>query len=85
MYRAISLLVVSGCLLNSNAAAQTEDAQLVLDRYQVIRPSDDELAMYRVDWAPSLEAALKRSAIEKRPVALVIIHAQYGDLSSGHC
>jgi hypothetical protein len=86
MYRALSLLVVSGCLLlNSSAAAQTEDAQLVLDRYQVIRPSDDELAMYRLDWAPSLEAALKRSAIEKRPVALVIIHAQYGDLSSGHC
>ena len=86
MYRAFSLLVVSGCLLlSSSAAAQTEDAQLVLDRYQLIRPSDDELAMYRLDWAPSLEAALKRSAIENRPVALVVIHARYGDLSSGHC
>ena len=86
MYRAISLLVVCGCLLTANrATAQTDDAQLVLDRYQLIRPSDDELAMYRLDWAPSLEAAIKRSAIENRPVALVVIHARYGDLSSGHC
>jgi hypothetical protein len=41
--------------------------------------------MYQIDWAPSLEEAQKRALREKRPVFLVIIHAQYGDLTSGHC
>ena len=41
--------------------------------------------MYRLDWAASLEDARRRATRERRPVLLVIIHAQYGDLASGHC
>jgi hypothetical protein len=66
-------------------SAQTAEVQSVLERYNDFRPQADELAMYQIDWASSLQEAQKRALREKRPVFLVIIHAQYGDLSSGHC
>ncbi len=65
--------------------AQVAEVGAVLDRYRAFRPGKDDLAMYRIDWASSLEEAQRRALREKRPVFLVIIHAQYGDLSSGHC
>ena len=67
------------------ALAQDSAVKSVLDRYEDFRPQADDLAMYQIDWAPSLEEAQKRARREKRPVFLVIIHAQYGDLTSGHC
>ena len=67
------------------ALAQDSAVQSVLDRYADFRPAAKDLVMYQIDWAPSLEEAQKRALQEKRPVFLVIIHAQYGDLTSGHC
>ena len=67
------------------APAQDNAVKSVLDRYADFRPAAKDLAMYQIDWAPSLEDAQKRARREKRPVFLVIIHAQYGDLTSGHC
>ena len=67
------------------ALAQDSAVQSVLDRYADFRPAAKDLVMYQLDWAPSLEEAQKRALQEKRPVFLVIIHAQYGDLTSGHC
>ena len=67
------------------APAQDNAVKSVLNRYEDFRPGADDLAMYQIDWAPSLEEAQKRARREKRPVFLVIIHAQYGDLTSGHC
>ena len=67
------------------APAQDNKVQSVLDRYADFRPAAKDLAMYQLDWAPSLAEAQKRALREKRPVFLVIIHAQYGDLTSGHC
>ena len=72
-------------LAASFAPAQDSAVQSVLDRYADFRPAAKDLAMYQIDWAPSLEEAQKRARREKRPVFLVIIHAQYGDLASGHC
>ena len=66
-------------------SAQTPEVQSVLESYNDFRPQADELAMYQIDWASSLQEAQKRALREKRPVFLVIIHAQYGDLASGHC
>ena len=57
----------------------------ILARYQAIRPAARDLGMYRLDWADSLDVALKRAAKEKRPICLIIIHAKYGDIASGHC
>ena len=57
----------------------------IIARYQAIRPAAKDLGMYRLDWADSLDVALKRAAKENRPVCLIIIHAKYGDIASGHC
>lgn len=65
--------------------AQTSGVQSALKRYNEFRPEKNELAMYQIDWASSLQEAQERALREKRPVFLVIIHAQYGDLTSGHC
>ncbi|MCE9584616.1 MAG: hypothetical protein K8T20_19165, partial [Planctomycetes bacterium] len=71
--------------LSLPAAAQSSEAQKALARFTELRPGDDDLAMYRLDWAPGLEEAQKRAAKEKRPVLLVVIHAKYGDMVTGHC
>ena len=78
-------MLVMILLAAAPASAQDSSVKSVLDRYEDFRPQADDLAMYRIDWAPSLEEAQKRARREKRPVFLVIIHAQYGDLTSGHC
>ena len=72
-------------LATTFAPAQDSKVKSALDRYEDFRPGADDLAMYQIDWAPSLAEAQKRARREKRPVFLVIIHAQYGDLASGHC
>ena len=74
------------CLLyTSMFAAEKGNAKRILDRYQALRPLAKDLAMYRLDWADSLDVALKRAVKEKRPICLIIIHAKYGDIASGHC
>ena len=65
--------------------AEDVGVKRILARYQAIRPAAKDLGMYRLDWADSLDVALKRAAKEKRPVCLIIIHAKYGDIASGHC
>jgi hypothetical protein len=67
------------------AAAPEDEAERILERYEELRPTETDLVMYRLDWAASLDDALKRSKKEERPVLLVIIHARYGDIASGHC
>ena len=80
-FSSLALLLLAA----SFAPAQDTAVQSVLDRYADFRPAAKDLVMYQLDWAPSLEEAQKRALREKRPVFLVIIHAQYGDLTSGHC
>ena len=65
--------------------AQTPAATSILERYQELRPRKEDLAMYQLDWAPSLPQGLVRAKQEKRPVFLIVIHAKYGDIHSGHC
>ncbi len=79
----VFLILVS--IMAGNSSAQDKTASRVLSRYDVIRPDDRELAMYRLDWASSLDEALQRATDEGRPVFLLIIHAKYGDIASGHC
>ena len=84
MRRLCTALILSLATMGT-VPAQVPEVGSVLDRYKAFRPGKDDLAMYRIDWASSLEEAQRRALREKRPVFLVIIHAQYGDLSSGHC
>lgn len=65
--------------------AQEAEVRQVLERYEEVRPTTDDLAIYRLDWAGSLEEAFERARAESRPILLVRIYAQYGDLFSGHC
>lgn len=81
----ISLCLVSLLAAISISVAQDEDAKQILARFDAVRPDANELAMYRLDWAESLDNALQRAAAESRPVFLVVIHAKYGDVTSGHC
>jgi hypothetical protein len=71
--------------LSGFVTAEDAGVKRILARYQAIRPAARDLGMYRLDWADSLDVALKRAAKEKRPICLIIIHAKYGDIASGHC
>lgn len=84
MTRLLAVLVLLW-LNGFNLCAQSREAQSVLERFQAFRPDAESLAMYQLDWASSFEEAQERAAKERRPILLVIIHAKYGDLSSGHC
>jgi len=72
-------------MLPGLALAQTGAAKAIIERYEDYRPTAKQLAMYRLDWASSLAEALVRAKQEQRPILLVVIHAQYGDIHSGHC
>ena len=79
-------LLAALILVSAGAAqAQNDTARTILQRFDSLRPGADDLGMYRLDWAASLDEAQQRASREKRPILLVIIHAQYGNLSSGHC
>lgn len=77
----VASLLVAAC----SAMAQDASVEGILTRYNEIRPTVDELVMYQLDWAPSLNEALERAEREDRPICLIVIHAQYGDIFSGHC
>jgi hypothetical protein len=81
----ISVFVL--CLLGVARLCSAQDAEVrrVLARYDDLRPRANELSMYRLDWAGSVDEALERADREGRPVLLVIIHAKYGNITSGHC
>ena len=78
-------LALALALAATPAGAQTTEARQALDRYRALKPADDELAMYRLDWVDSLDAAKRRAAEENRPILVIAIHARYGDMFTGHC
>jgi hypothetical protein len=66
-------------------SADPSDVKSVLDKVQSVRPAEADLALYRLDWMPTLEAAKERAAREERPIFLVVVTNSFGDLFSGHC
>ena len=79
------VLIFFSVFLAGFVKGEDVDVKRILARYQAIRPTAKDLGMYRLDWADSLDGALKRAAKENRPVCLIVIHAKYGDIASGHC
>jgi hypothetical protein len=61
------------------------DVKSVLDKFQAVRPQAADLALYQLDWMPTLKAARERAAKEERPIFLVVVTNSFGDLYSGHC
>jgi len=80
-------LILGLAVMFTSSIAMARDAEVdrVLATYLKLRPSETELAMYSLDWTDSLTEALQRGVRENRPIAVVIIHAKYGDIRSGHC
>jgi hypothetical protein len=69
----------------ASLAAEPAEVDRILGRFKEKRPDARQLAMYRLDWADSIGTALERSRAEGRPVMLIVIHARYGDITTGHC
>jgi hypothetical protein len=61
------------------------DVQKVLDQYRLLRPADKDLAIFQLDWVPTLKDARERAAKEQRPILLLVVTNSYGNLFTGHC
>lgn len=80
----LAAILVVACSTSAKAADRPS-VQSVLDEYRAVRPTAKDLAIYELDWAPTLEAAKQRAAKEKRPVLLIVVTNSFGDMYSGHC
>jgi hypothetical protein len=59
--------------------------QKVLDQYRSFRPDEKDLAIFRLDWVPTLKDAREKAAREERPIFLLVVTNSFGNLHSGHC
>ncbi len=78
-------MTTAALLLSLIAATQEESVARIREKAQALRPSEKDLALFRLDWTSSIEEALRRAAQEDRPVFCVVNYAQYGDAKNGHC
>ena len=77
--------VVAACWAIGALGADRNDAETVLDKYQSVRPTATEMAIYSLDWAPTLNAALQKASREERPILLIVVTNSFGNIASGHC
>ena len=68
-----------------HAQAPDGDVQKILDKYRRFRPADKDLAIFQLDWVPTLKEARERAAKEQRPILLLVVTNSYGNLLTGHC
>jgi hypothetical protein len=80
----ITAFLLMGCVARAHGA-DPGDVRTILDRFESVRPQDADLALYQLDWMPTLEAAKERAAREGRPIFLVVVTNSFGDMFSGHC
>jgi len=78
----IAALWTTGLL---HAQAPDSDKQKILDKYRLVRPADKDLAIFQLDWVPTLKEARGRAAKERRPILLLVVTNSYGNLFTGHC
>ena len=65
--------------------AQAGDVLDILQKFNSIRPQDKDLALYGLDWAPTLSDAKARAAKEHRPIFLIVVTNSFGNIYTGHC
>lgn len=53
------------------AIAQDRKAQEVLQRFEEVRPSAEDMAVYRHDWEATLAQAKVRAKKERRPIFFI--------------
>ena len=68
-----------------HAQAPDGDVQNILDKYRLARPADKDLAIFQLDWVPTLKDARERAVKEQRPILLLVVTNSYGTLFTGHC
>jgi RNA polymerase sigma factor (sigma-70 family) len=66
-------------------AAVSEDVPKVLDKFRAARPDAKDLAIFQLDWTPTLKDAKAKAAKERRPIFLIVVANSFGDMHSGHC
>lgn len=81
----LAILGTIGPLTAREPNSVNDQVAKVLDRFQAARPQAKELAIYRLDWVPTLQDAKVKAANEKRPILLVVVTNSYGNMRSGHC
>jgi hypothetical protein len=77
-------ILAMACALGAYGADRRE-AEKILDQFRSVRPRAADLAIYQLDWAPTLKAAKEKAAREERPIFLVVVRNSFGNLCSGHC
>src|SRR5262245_25436298 len=82
--RLLRVILGLACVVSARGADQG-DVRSVLDKFRSVRPQAADLAIYQLDWMPTLKAAKEKAAKEERPIFLVVVRNSFGDLRSGHC
>jgi hypothetical protein len=85
--KVVKLMVATlamACSARAQGADQS-DVKSTLEKFQSVRPAVADLALYQLDWMPTLKAAKEKAAKEERPIFLVVVTNSFGDMYSGHC
>ncbi len=66
---------------------QDADVDRITKKAQAAKPTDDDLAFYSLNWAPTLKDARERAAKEKRPIFVIAVTNITGpdNVFTGHC
>ena len=78
-------VILAVAFIEGVCGAEKSAVKSVLDKFESIRPQAADLALYQLDWEPTLQAAKERALKEQRPIFLVVVTNSFGDLYSGHC
>jgi hypothetical protein len=81
----IVLIAVVWAMGLLHAQVPDGDVPKILDQYRLLRPADKDLAIFQLDWMPTLKDARERAAKEQRPILLLVVTNSYGNLFTGHC
>jgi hypothetical protein len=81
----LTVAMLTMALVAPARGADQSDVKSTLDKFQSVRPQATDLALYQLDWTPTLKEAREKAAREGRPIFLVVVTNSFGDLYSGHC
>jgi hypothetical protein len=81
----LTVAMLTMALVAPAHGADQSDVTSTLDKFQSVRPQETGLALYQLDWTPTLKEAREKAAKEGRPIFLVVVTNSFGDLYSGHC
>ncbi len=67
--------------------AEEAGVQQIVEQYRRARPTKEKMSIFTLDWAPTLELALRRGKEEQRPIFFIWLTNYNGpaDFYSGHC